>query len=274
MTGLGKLLTVAVVATAMTAASAAGSAARQAPRPGAPAHEQQAGMAADGPTVITLDTYIAFKRGAALRGTDGDGARVAATYGWRARDPQGICSQDLSLEAIVPDLFIDRDNLPGSARSASIRARVGGSTIYEDRTDSIYLISLDVTDCAGNMTTEDGGAGTALRQEDEATYSGGWVSGRCECYSGQGVRKTTTPGASATFTFSGRSIGVVMPQAPNRGTVRILVDGRQRDRINLAGPTRNRVVVASYVLPDAGPHTIKVVSVDSKQVDIDAFIVS
>ena len=160
MKGLGKLLTVAVVATAMTAASAAGSAARLAPRPGAPAHEQQASMAADGPTVITLDTYIAFKRGAVLRGTDGDGARVAATYGWRARDPQGICSQDLSLEAIVPDLFIDRDNLPGSARSASIRARVGGSTIYEDRTDSIYLISLDVTDCAGNMTTEDGGAGT------------------------------------------------------------------------------------------------------------------
>jgi hypothetical protein len=265
MPGLRRLLAAALAAVALTAASAAGSS----------AVERQAGPSADGPSVISLDSYVAFKRGAALRGTGAKGARVAATYGWRASDPQGICSQDLVLEALVPDIFYEWSNLSGSARSVTFSARVGGSTLEPYSSDSTYQVFLDVTDCAGNWTGEDGTYfETGIRQEDAASYSAGWTSGRCDCYSGQGVSKTTTPGATATFTFSGRSIGVVMPKAPDRGTVRILVDGVQRNRIDLAGPTRNRVVVASYVLPDDGPHTVKIVSAGTRQVDVDAFIVS
>ena len=109
------------------------------------------------------------------------------------------------------------------------------------------------------------------------TYRGGWHDAPYGGYMGGNVRWSTTPGATATFTFTGSSVRWVGPKGPTRGLALVLIDGRAVARVNLFRSTFvARAVLFRRSFDSPGRHTltIKVLRAPGHQhVAIDGFTV-
>ena len=89
-------------------------------------------------------------------------------------------------------------------------------------------------------------------------------------------RGSTTKGASATFTFTGRSIGWVAAVGRDGGSAIVYIDGVRTATVSLHGSTSYRRLVFSQTWATAGVHTIRIVVVGTKghaRVDVDAIAV-
>jgi alpha-tubulin suppressor-like RCC1 family protein len=118
-----------------------------------------------------------------------------------------------------------------------------------------------------------------LEQEDAAaiTYDGGWQTGTNDLFIGGHSAYTTIDGASATITFTGRSIGLVSRMGASRGKFRVLIDGDAVGVVDLYS-TRKRfqMVVFSKSWATSGEHTVRMVALGTDgrpRVDPDAFVV-
>lgn len=87
-----------------------------------------------------------------------------------------------------------------------------------------------------------------------------------------GVHATSTAGAAATFSFSGTSFAVVGTVAPGRGALDVFVDGKRVGRFVETGSTTRLGRIGMRASVGAGPHTVRIVAVDGRRVDIDAVI--
>ncbi len=107
-------------------------------------------------------------------------------------------------------------------------------------------------------------------------YSGTWSTSSSTSYSGGSTRQTSAAGARATYTFTGRSVGLVTTKAPNRGKVKVYVNGVYLETIDLyASTSRHRLVAWQRAWSTSGTRTIAFVAVGTAgrpRVDIDAFI--
>jgi len=117
----------------------------------------------------------------------------------------------------------------------------------------------------------------SLTQETAATFSPGWSTSHCACWSGGAVVRSSQVGARATWVFDSwkPSIALVSDQGPTRGTADIYVDGiKVGSIIGYSRTTVNMVVAWSRVFADGNfAHTLDVV-VTQGRVDIDAFLSS
>jgi hypothetical protein len=96
-------------------------------------------------------------------------------------------------------------------------------------------------------------------------YSGGWRSARHGGYGGDTVRYAETRGASATMSFTGRSVSWHGPTGPTRGVAKVYVDGRLVRTVDLRRPSfRARSTLFQTSWPTAGRHTIAIVVASSK----------
>jgi subtilase family protein len=158
-----------------------------------------------------------------------------------------------------------------------------GSTTSATQSLSVgttYQFRVSTHDCAGNGATQPGSAFRPLRyQENSAsiTYRGSWTRRTLSGASGSYTKYATRSTASATFRFTGRSVGLVMPKSRSRGSFRVYVDGTYIKRISLySTTTRARQVVFSRTWAVNGAHSVKVVPVGTAghpRVDIDAFVI-
>jgi hypothetical protein len=120
-----------------------------------------------------------------------------------------------------------------------------------------------------------------IRQQgnDAISYDGNWQIAENEELSGGSSAYTTSDGASATFTFTGRSVGLVSRKGKNRGEFRVFVDGVKVGVIDLYTTNsirRYRVLVWAQSWADSTEHTIRLVAVGTAgrpRVDVDAFVV-
>ena len=64
-------------------------------------------------------------------------------------------------------------------------------------------------------------------------YRGGWADASGSGYLGGHVAWSRTPGATATFTFTGSSVAWIGPVGPTRGLALVRIDGRAVARISL-----------------------------------------
>ncbi len=91
------------------------------------------------------------------------------------------------------------------------------------------------------------------------------------------VRSSRTSGATATFTFSGRSVAWVATRDRTRGSARVYVDGTYRTTVNLhARSLHTRSVVFRASWTSGGTHTVTIKSTGSDghpTIDVDAFVV-
>jgi hypothetical protein len=108
------------------------------------------------------------------------------------------------------------------------------------------------------------------------TYEKRWRTASSGSFSGGSVRHARAEGASARFLFTGRSIGFVTTTRPDRGKVRIFINGTRVETIDLGASEQYRYVGWQKTWSSSGTRTIKVVVVGTAgrpRVDVDAFVV-
>jgi hypothetical protein len=107
------------------------------------------------------------------------------------------------------------------------------------------------------------------------TWGGTWTTSTSDAYSGGSLRYAVANGPWASYTFTGRSVGFVTSKGPNRGSVKIYVDGSYVGTVGLYASTLTLGYVAwQRTWTSSAKHTIKVVAVANSghpRVDVDAF---
>jgi hypothetical protein len=121
--------------------------------------------------------------------------------------------------------------------------------------------------------------GTLTQQSSTSVkYGGAWATESSSAFSGGSLRTTSTAGASARLSFSGRTVAWVTTLRPDAGQVRVYIDGVLAATIDTrAEATTERSVAFSRSWSSWGSHTIKLVVVgtaDRPRADLDAFEVA
>ncbi|MDZ4169657.1 MAG: fibronectin type III domain-containing protein [Coriobacteriia bacterium] len=145
-------------------------------------------------------------------------------------------------------------------------------------TGATYRFRARSTDTAGNVGAWSATRTTVIPYDDvSARYSGAWRSEIATASYGGRSRVTTAAGASATFTFSrGTEAHLITSKGPDRGRVRIYLDGRLAGTYDLYAATeRPRAEVRIGRLSGAGRHTIRIVTLagTGRRVDVDGLAV-
>jgi hypothetical protein len=155
------------------------------------------------------------------------------------------------------------------------RALSPGTTQYRFRVRS--------TDAAGNANQWTSGQAFILRELQEQApaiaYAGKWSTKRKSHALGGAMRVSSTAGATATLTFTGRGIALVVRTGPMAGKAEVYIDG-QATIIDLYAPVKGWRQIAFGAELASGQHTIQVRCLGLKrpastgtQVAIDAFLV-
>jgi hypothetical protein len=187
-----------------------------------------------------------------LSAKDTGGAGVASYDVRRSRDGAGFT--DLAIGHSAATLAVSL--APGHAYRFAIRAR----------------------DRAGNVGAWIAGptVGAALVQQSSTAiaYAGTWNVGESDDYSASFDRFSFDAGAAAKYTFTARGIGFVATRGPDRGAVRVYLDGDLVATVDThASSLEFRYVAWSRTWASAGTHTLKLVVVGSAgrpRVDLDA----
>jgi hypothetical protein len=107
------------------------------------------------------------------------------------------------------------------------------------------------------------------------SYAGGWSMARFGAYTGGKVKYSVRDGATATFTFTGRSVAWIGPLGPTRGRARVLIDGVSVGTVDLRRSSfRARATVFRKAWASAAAHTVTIQVIGSgRPVAIDEFVV-
>ena len=160
----------------------------------------------------------------------------------------------------------------------------GPGTFSVLRTISVssqYAIRVRAADAAGNYSpwSELSPLTSRVVQDDSRTLSrtGSWGRYYSRYMSGGATRYGRTRGTSASLTFTGRGVAVVMPYGPGRGKAQIWVDGTLASTVDTY---RSRLAARRVVFTRAwttrARHVVKVVILGTAgrpRVDLDAFLV-
>lgn len=205
----------------------------------------------------------------------------------------GVQLDSSSTSASVPMNVILKATDSGSGvRNYDVRRSYDGgsyTTIANDHTASSlpwtmkpghsYRFKVRATDKAGNVSgwaTGSAWRASLIQQSASAVkLSGAWATESASAHSGGSLRAATAAGASASLTFSGRSVAWVTTLRPDAGVVRVYIDGALAATIDTyAESTTQRYVAFSRSWAKWGKHTIKLVVVGTAGrpwVGVDAF---
>jgi subtilisin family serine protease len=206
-----------------------------------------------------------------VTGTQMSSTKAVVRVGWPAGtdDRTGIGAYDVEQRAAsggwttaassTAARQVDRSLAIGQAWGLRVRARDG----------------------AGNWGEWSDAATISLARYQESstkvTYRGTWRSLRTSSASGGRERYATRRGASVSFRFTGRAVGIVAPRGVSRGSAKLYVDGVYVSTVNLHRTSwKPRNVVAARSWSTSGAHTVKLVAVGTPghpRIDIDAFLV-
>ena len=143
-----------------------------------------------------------------------------------------------------------------------------------------YRFRVRAVDKAGNPGSWATGTTFRISRYSESnaaiTYSGSWTKVSSTAYWGSAAKKSSTAGAKASLTFSGRSIAWVARTGPDRGKAGIYVNGTKVATVDLYSPTAQaqRVVwVGSWTTTASRTVTIRVAgTVGRPRIDLDALV--
>jgi hypothetical protein len=196
-------------------------------------------------------------------------ASLAATLAWSATDTGGAGIGSYEIGRSVDGAAYTTLAAATTATSFGVGLFPGHSYRYRTR----------AVDRASNL-----GAWTlgptlypALTQQTSSnvTWTGSWTTLYSTGYSGGSARIAASAGASSTYAFSGRSIGVVASRGPTRGQVKVYVDGVYSETIDLyASAASDRFIAFAKTFSGYGSHTLRLVVVGTlgrQTVVVDAF---
>jgi len=198
--------------------------------------------------------------------TLGDGT-LRAAVAWTGTDvgPSGITSYDVA-RSIDGGAF--------HAIALGISDTSIGSTLRPGHT---YRFEVRARDKAGNVGWWTAGPtlkpARVQQNSSMVRFAGPSKTTRFSAYSGGSQRfLSAAGGSSATLETKARALSFVTTRGPGRGQVAIYIDGAYQTTIDLnAATTTFRYVAFSWKFPGLATHRIRVVSVGTGRVDVDAF---
>jgi hypothetical protein len=142
-------------------------------------------------------------------------------------------------------------------------------TIYRGTTASAPVVAPPPAGTSATVALHVG------QSADAIAYAGGWSIARLGAYTGGKVKYAVRDGATATFTFTGRTVAWVGPLGPTRGRARVLVDGVAVGTVDLRRSSfRARATIFRKTWPSASAHTVTIQVIGGgRPVAIDEFVV-
>ncbi len=208
-----------------------------------------------------------------VAGTALTGASVPVKVAWTAKDEAGGSgvAQNKLWRTWSPD--------GGATYTTNLKLLTASSLALSLDAGVTTWFRVAAVDGAGNQSGQASGPKVTpgLVQDSSADISrtGAWTIGSTTSYSGGTVRFASTAGATASYRFTGRSVGFVTTTGPTRGAVKIYVDGVLSKTVDTySASAAYRVQVWSKTYTAAGTHTVKLVVVGTSgrpRVDLDAF---
>jgi hypothetical protein len=154
------------------------------------------------------------------------------------------------------------------------------STSYDTTTvrTHTYRFEVRARDWAGNVGPWKAASTIKINVSQETSasiaYTGRWTSAGNSAYSGGSLRYATASGASASYTFTGRSVAFVSSRGPTRGSAKVYIDGGLAATVNMNASTLSyRYVAFQKTWTASAKHTIRIVVLGSSghpRVDLDA----
>ena len=244
------------------------------------------------PPSLTVEAKPSFVVGNVLAVPSDDPEVAFFTYGiaqqltWSATDDVAVCWYDLDLVPAgappQPILEFSQETQYLFAFGSDYDGTFGGGS------DVTRGFLVTARDCEYNATTravpdrprvtqENNASGVAETSPwGEITYTGSWGTATCACFLQGHTARTTTRGATATFSRTyeeGDHMALVMAQGPGRGRAAIRVDGFFVGMIDtFADVNTNRVVVFEQMMA-AGTHTVSITNFATAgrpRIDLDA----
>jgi hypothetical protein len=148
-----------------------------------------------------------------------------------------------------------------SASPGVVLSPTSTSLSLTQRTGTTVTRTLTATDAAGNTRTATTRTAVRLGSERWATkYAGRWGTLRQGDTLGGAVRRSHTRGASATFSATGRDLGLVATTGPTQGRITVYVDGRSAGTVDLRSTTTStRRLVWTRHFATTARHSVRVV---------------
>jgi hypothetical protein len=138
-----------------------------------------------------------------------------------------------------------------------------------------YQFAVSAKDQAGNTSALKGGAEftPTLFQESAATYTGTWTTVAQSDASGGSVKSSNQAGATATFSFTGKSVAAVMPLRSTLGSVKICLDPGTASQVcatvdlsPASGLGARMIVFARNALSTAVQHQVQITVLSGRAV--------
>ena len=111
----------------------------------------------------------------------------------------------------------------------------------------------------------------------QVTYSGTWTAITNASRTGGHATASNSMGATATFTFTGRSVGWVGRTGPGQGMAQVYVDGRFAGTFDLSTmKSAVRTLVFTRAWPTSGQHVVQISEsgiLNHPPVEVDGFVV-
>ncbi|TMR40275.1 peptidoglycan recognition protein [Actinomadura geliboluensis] len=178
----------------------------------------------------------------ALRKSTINGTAVPVTLSWKATDNALLSS----LKATSP-----------SAKTFSTTTMSWAATSKAGATQSW---SLTAGDAAGNTGTAALSRYTGYYNEGAARRTGTWKTTTTKYYLGGRGLYSSSRGASASWTFTGRTAGLIFKRASNLGAVYVYADGVKVATVDTrSSSTLYRQLTWTRSWSTSGKHTIKIV---------------
>jgi hypothetical protein len=208
----------------------------------------------------------------------------ARTYIGSSTAPQTPANQERVARGKVTSLYYWLDSWPNVAHwwltgSGETNQNLWSSysRTYVAKLMTIYRATTS-TPTGGTSPAAGTTATVALHVGQSAgaiSYAGGWSMARFGAYTGGRVKYSVRDGATATFTFTGRSVAWIGPLGPTRGRARVLVDGVSVGTVDLRRSSfRARATVFRKAWASASAHSVTIQVIGSgRPVAIDEFVV-
>lgn len=194
-------------------------------------------------TVIADTTKPVFSSSAALALRTGtvSASQVPVSLTWKARDDRLL----QSVKATKPSA----KTFAATTTSWSAYAHPSTSTLW----------SLTATDAAGNTATSSVTRTAWIKSETTATRTGVWTTASASGYLGGKALSSTKLGATASWTITGRSAGLITRRATNTGKFSVYVDGVYAATIDTkSSSSLYRQIQWTKTWSTSGRHTIKI----------------
>jgi hypothetical protein len=189
---------------------------------------------------------------------------------WVGTDPDdAIASYQVQMRA-NKGAWTDQSLTLPTATSLTVDLASGG----------LYNFRVRATDAGGHIGAWAAGVAFTLKglQETGAAYTGSWTRPADADAWGGMVESSTTQGADATITFTGRNLALVATKGPMYGSIDVYVDGTLWKTLKCSAPVlARRQVIFRYstlVLTNS-THTVRIVNdatAGHPKIDIDGFI--